>query len=167
MAADQQFMMLAKQGAKIFSTCGKRQYMCILTDENDYIVGMGYNGGPSGIPHCVDGGCPRFQENSPPGSNYDNCIAIHAEQNAFLHSDHSKARNLYVNGPPCFTCAKLIANSSVSDVHFIVDASYTEFEQSRVIMMDSGINLWAYDQDLTSQELERTSFGKRLRRASR
>jgi dCMP deaminase len=91
---------------------------------------MGYNGGPSGATHCTDGGCPRMARNSPSGSNYDDCIATHAEQNAFLHSDYSaKPTKLYVNGPPCFTCMKLIVNSTVKEVYYLPDVSYHGHDQ--------------------------------------
>lgn len=71
---DIQFLNLCKKSAEIFSTCSKRQYCCILTDERDRIVGFGYNGGPSGHPHCVDGACERAKTGAPSGSNYDNCF---------------------------------------------------------------------------------------------
>ena len=115
---------LCVDAAKIFSTCGKRQYAAVITDERNRIVGMGYNGGPSGTKHCEDGGCPRLQEGSKPGSNYDNCIAIHAEQNAFLNSV-GDGKSIYVNGPPCYTCAKIIVNSTCSRVVHVIDPNYT------------------------------------------
>lgn len=61
--------------ASTFSTCGKRQYGAILVDDSGHVVGIGYNGGPSGFEHCKDGGCPRLQLNSPNGSSYDNCFS--------------------------------------------------------------------------------------------
>jgi len=73
---DIQYMKLCVQAAEIFSTCAKKKYACVLIDQNGHIVGMGYNGGPSGFAHCEDGGCPRFIENSVSGTNYDNCIAV-------------------------------------------------------------------------------------------
>lgn len=101
---------------------------------------MGYNGGPSGTKHCKDGGCPRMQEGSAPGSNYDNCIAIHAEQNAFLNSV-SDAKYLVVNGPPCFTCAKLIVNSTVDEVYYLEDPEYKTFDTVREFMVSNGVSL--------------------------
>jgi len=123
---DIKYMQLCKYAADLFSTCAKRKYAAVLIDSKNHVVGMGYNGGPSGFDHCEDGGCPRYLENSSPGSSYDNCISIHAEQNALLHCDYSlKPLKLYVNGPPCFTCAKLIANSTVEKVFYLDDQSYS------------------------------------------
>lgn len=125
---DFQYMNLCIEISKIFSTCAKRKYSAILVDDLGHVVGMGYNGGASGLKHCEDGGCPRYLENSPNGSIYDNCIAVHAEANALLHSDYSaRPKKMYVNGPPCFSCAKLIANSTVETVYYISDTSYSNW----------------------------------------
>ncbi len=132
--------------ANIFSTCGKKKYAAVLVDKNDHIVGIGYNGGPRGFQHCEDGGCPRFQEMSDSGSIYDNCIAVHAEANALLHSDYSsQAYRIYINGPPCFSCAKLIANSTVEQVYYIGDSSYKDWEN---------INSFLYKANVLTYEIE-------------
>jgi dCMP deaminase len=103
---NKQYIQLCSSASSIFSTCGKKQYAAVLVDKYDHIVGMGYNGGPRGFPHCKDGGCPRLEQMSINGSNYDNCIAVHAEANALLHSNYSsEPKKIYVNGPPCFSCA--------------------------------------------------------------
>lgn len=142
---DIQYLNLCISAAKNFSTCAKRQYACVLLDKNGHIVGMGYNGGPSGFEHCVDGGCPRLKDNSPNGSNYDNCIAIHAEANALIHSDYSSnAYKLYVNGPPCFSCAKLIANSTVKHVYYIEDEFYLDWKKVSSFLAKAGVELHSY-----------------------
>ena len=50
------------------------------------IVSTGYNGTPRNMPNCLDGGCLRCanRESHPPGTSYDLCICVHAEQNALL-----------------------------------------------------------------------------------
>ena len=133
-------MQLCFSHASIFSTCGKKQYAAVLVDENGHIVGVGYNGGPKNFEHCVDGGCPRLLSNSPSGSSYENCIAIHAEQNAFLHSNYdSKPVKIYVNGPPCFTCAKLISNSTVKNLYYIEDKDYGDWENIKSFLNKAGV----------------------------
>lgn len=123
-----QFMAWCNVGAQIFSTCAKRQYMAILVDKRNHVVGTGYNGGPSGAMHCKDGGCPRLFEGSAPGSSYDNCVSTHAEANALLHADYTAGPvTLYVNGPPCFACAKLIVNSTIRRVIYRRDESYEQW----------------------------------------
>ena len=137
---NKQYMQMCIATANIFSTCGKKKYAAVLVDKNDHIVGIGYNGGPRGFQHCEDGGCPRFQEMSDSGSNYDNCIAVHAEANALLHSDYSShAYSIYVNGPPCFSCAKLIANSTIEQVYYIEDNSYKDWENINSFLRKANI----------------------------
>lgn len=115
--------------------------MAVLVDENNHVVGLGYNGGPKAAPHCTDGGCPRAQAGSQPGSSYDNCIAIHAEANAFLHSDYGKATSVYINGLPCFSCAKLIVNSGIKKVCVMSDPDYVypNWLEVAEFMVDNGV----------------------------
>lgn len=139
---DRQYLQLCIESAKIFSTCSKRKYAAVLVDQKGHIVGMGYNGGPSGFTHCEDGGCPRLLDNSPNGTNYDNCIAVHAEANALIHSDYSSsAYKLYVNGPPCFSCAKLIANSTIKHVYCLEDIAYQQWDKVRSFLLQAGIEV--------------------------
>jgi dCMP deaminase len=138
---DVQYMELCASAAKIFSTCGKKKYAALLLDEYGHIISFGYNGGPRGFQHCEDGGCPRFVQNSPSGSVYDNCIAVHAEQNAIIHCNYSsKPIKLYVNGPPCFSCAKIIANTTIKDIYYLEDASYTDWENVNSFLNLAGVN---------------------------
>jgi dCMP deaminase len=137
---DRQFMDLCKAASSIFSTCSKRKYCAVLVDSSNHIVGFGYNGGPSSFEHCEDGGCPRLTQDSPNGSSYDNCIATHAEANAFLHSDYSsKPTKIYVNGPPCFSCAKLICNSTVKEVYYLSDKKYFQWEQIKSFLNKANV----------------------------
>jgi len=139
---DEQFMRLCASAALIFSTCGKKKYAAVLVDENGHIIGMGYNGGPKGYVHCEEGGCPRYIDGSPNGSIYDNCIAIHAEANALLHSDYSaRAKKIYINGPPCFSCAKLIANSTIEYVYYLNDNSYENWNEIKNFLLNSSVKV--------------------------
>lgn len=125
-------------GAENFSTCAKRQYMAIILASNARVTGMGYNGSPPGMPHCKDGHCPRMQAESPSGSNYDNCISVHAEQNALQWSG-SNRHTLYINGPPCMTCAKLTAGAGLKRVVCMVDPTYAQWPDAKLFLESSGI----------------------------
>lgn len=146
---DCKWMNLAVFGAKTFSTCGKKQYMAIILDPNGKVLGLGYNGGPSGYKHCIDGGCPRFREDSASGSIYDNCIAVHAEANALLHSDWSQrvASSIYVNGPPCFSCAKLITLSGIKKVFYLDDSQYEDFVNVKQFLNDNNVEVIAINKE--------------------
>lgn len=104
--------------APIFSTCGRSQFVALIVSVQGSVVGWGYNGAPAGMKHCVDGGCPRLNSDATPNSNYDSCVAIHAEENAIIRSDPTArlGGTLYVNGVPCYGCAKIIANSGLERV---------------------------------------------------
>jgi dCMP deaminase len=99
--------------------------------------------------HCDEGGCPRVVNAVPSGTPYDYgpglCVAIHAEANALLHSDFTgrAGGTLYVNGPPCFGCAKLIANSGVERCVYLVDESRLDHRDSAWIMREASVDLVA------------------------
>ena len=86
--------------------------------KNRRIRSTGYNGPPSGHPHCSEGACPRASGDTPSGWNHDDCIAIHAEANAILYSspEERDGATIYITGVPCFGCAKFIANSGIEEV---------------------------------------------------
>ena len=63
---------------------------------------------------------------------------LHAEANAFLHSDYSsRPTKIYVNGPPCFSCAKLIANSTVEKIYYIKDDNYLDWEKVKNFLVQN------------------------------
>ena len=99
------------------ATCSRRKHGAIVV-RGRRIVSTGYNGSPSGYPHCSEGACPRAASDAPQGHEYELCIAIHAEANALLFAspDERDGATLYTTGAPCFGCAKLIANSGISEV---------------------------------------------------
>lgn len=127
--------------AQSFSTCSKRQYAAVILAPNKRVIGFGYNGSPPGMGHCVDGHCPRAQEGSKNGSEYDNCIAQHAEAGALLWSDPSMrtGSTIIVNGPPCMGCAKLIASSGVARVIYLEDSSYAQWQDVKKFLYSAGI----------------------------
>lgn len=129
--------------AKIFSTCAKRQYASVVLAPNKRVVGFGYNGSPPGMGHCVDGHCPRLMEDAAHGSNYDTCIAQHAEAGALLWSDPVQrlGSTLVVNGPPCMGCAKLIASSGVSRVVCKEDKNYQQWTSVKDFLYTANIEV--------------------------
>lgn len=129
--------------APLFSTCSKAQYFSVVLMPNGRVAGVGYNGSPPGMGHCVDGFCPRAQEQSPAGSVYDNCVAQHAEANALLWSDPSKriGATLIVNGPPCYGCAKQIASSGIVRVVCRRNTSYADWGKSLALLQSAGVEV--------------------------
>lgn len=113
---DEYFLDLAR-AASTRATCSRRKHGAVVVRDRR-IVSTGYNGAPSGFPHCDEGACPRAASEAAQGHDYGSCIAIHAEANALLFAspEERSGATLYCTGAPCFGCAKLIANSGISEV---------------------------------------------------
>ena len=148
-----QWLSACRMLAPLFSTCSKRQYFSVIVGTDKRVVGVGYNGAPSGVRHCIDGGCPRGLSNVASGSPYDTpdgfCVAQHAEAGALLHSDpqRRKGGTLIVNGPPCLECARLIASSGIVKVVHLTDTSYAEWPRIAAFLKDCGIEVVSVDME--------------------
>lgn len=106
--------------------CTRRKVGAVILDINHRVVGVGYNGAPSGEPGCLTANaCPRGRMSTDeiaPMSSYDtgagSCIAVHAEQNAVLDAPpwQRKGGTLYVTCAPCDGCWRMIQGSGVARV---------------------------------------------------
>lgn len=105
------------------SLCTRSQAGCVIVDNQNRVVGTGYNGPPRGM--AVSGPCTGWCERAKTGGSlsYDDCVASHAEANALMSSDrrHREGGTAYVTRVPCFMCAKMLANSGVARVVMISD----------------------------------------------
>jgi len=106
------------QAAQLFatrSTCLKSNGAVLVKDNR--LISQGYNGSPSGRPHCIDlGEC----EIGPDGG----CIrTIHAEANvvcmAAKFGISTEGSMLYSTSSPCYNCAKLLVNSGIKKVVYM------------------------------------------------
>lgn len=117
---DEYFMAIAV-AVSARGDCTRRQVGAVIVRDHR-LVGTGYNGAPSGRTGCLEGACPRafksYAEAAPGSGNYDDCIAIHAEANAIIHTrrDDCTGATLYITSVPCTGCAKLIAASGIARV---------------------------------------------------
>ncbi len=127
---DEYFLDLAR-AASTRATCVRRKHGAVVVRDRR-IVSTGYNGAPSGYPHCEEGACPRAGSDALQGHDYASCIAIHAEANALLFSspEERQGATLYCTGAPCFGCAKLIANSGIAEV-VAAGGRYHDWDQVR------------------------------------
>jgi len=112
---DEYFMSIAADVARR-STCLRRQVGAILVVDRQ-ILATGYNGAPSGVPHCDETGCLREQMAVPPGERHELCRGLHAEQNAIIqaakHGTRIQGATLYTTHHPCSLCAKMAINAGV------------------------------------------------------
>jgi len=123
---DEYFLEMARVVARR-STCLRRQVGAILVREKR-ILASGYNGAPSGLPHCEDVGCRRAQLGIPSGERQELCRALHAEQNAIiqaaLHGVNTRHSTLYCTNQPCAICAKMLINAGV--VRVVYEGDYPD-----------------------------------------
>lgn len=108
------------------STCDRAFVGCVLVRDKR-ILTTGFNGSPSGLPHCdevghllVDGHCIR---------------TIHAETNAIiqaaLHGVSIKNSTCYVTHFPCINCTKELINAGINrlvySISYRIDENAMEF----------------------------------------
>jgi dCMP deaminase len=79
---DEYFMEVTRQVATR-STCLRRHVGAVIVKDKR-ILCTGYNGAPSGFPHCSETGCLRQQLDIPSGERQEICRGLHAEQNAII-----------------------------------------------------------------------------------
>ncbi|MDO8683143.1 MAG: cytidine/deoxycytidylate deaminase family protein [Armatimonadota bacterium] len=117
---DQYFMEIAEVVAKR-STCLRRQIGAVIVRDRR-ILATGYNGAPSGLPHCLELGCLRDELGIPSGTRHEICRALHSEQNAIiqaaLYGVATRGSTLYCTHQPCSLCAKVLINAGISRVVF-------------------------------------------------
>ncbi len=103
------------------STCRRRKVGAILVKDKR-ILATGYNGAPSGLPHCLDIGCLREDNNIPSGQRHELCRGLHAEQNVIIQAARYgipiQGAILYCTTRPCVICAKMIINSDITAVYY-------------------------------------------------
>jgi dCMP deaminase len=125
---DEYYLEIAKTIA-LRSPCSLRKYGAIIV-KNDAIVSTGYNGSARGVINCLDVGCIKEILNLPKGRGYEDCPAVHAEENAVVNA----ARNgtsvlggtLYIAGVdkegklteamPCLRCRRILINAGIERV---------------------------------------------------
>lgn len=124
------YLSLALEAARR-STCMVRKYGCIIVSPDDRIIATGYNGSPAGYINCIDARKCR-RGNAPRYTDYENCVSVHAEQNALTMADFAKMKGgtIYLaclewsdeslswqidrNPLPCYICRKMLQNSGLS-----------------------------------------------------
>jgi dCMP deaminase len=136
---DVYFMQIAQLVATR-ATCPRRAVGALIIRDR-HIVCTGYNGAPSGLPHCPVGG---------PGNDWPlgcmragHCIrTLHAEQNALLQAAKigvsTDGATMYVTCQPCNNCAKMIINAGIKRV--IYEGDYPD-EFSKELFKDGKIEV--------------------------
>lgn len=128
-----EYFMLYAEIAKLRSNCMTRHVGAVIVKENRQIA-TGYNGTPSGIKNCFEGGCPRCMEriqgNVRSGDQLDRCLCTHAEANAIMqcalfgNAGSTKGATLYTTFTPCIECSKMAIGVGITRI--VVLGSYPE-----------------------------------------
>jgi dCMP deaminase len=127
------YFMLQAEVAKLRSNCLTRHIGAIIVKDNRQIA-TGYNGTPSGIKNCFEGGCQRclarIKGKVKSGERLDRCLCTHAEANAIMqcalfgNAGSTKGATLYSTFAPCLECSKMAI--SVGITRIVVLAKYPE-----------------------------------------
>ncbi len=142
---DTYFMTIAHDVAKR-SNCSRRSVAAVIVADKR-IISTGYNGTPRGLPNCFEGGCPRCSGSAKSGTSLDECLCLHAEQNAICQAAYYGIRlegsSIYVTLTPCLTCAKLIVSAGIREV--IYTGQYAFDAQTQKLFADAGVNCRRYE----------------------
>ena len=111
---DTYFLQIA-QLASSRATCVRRKVGSVLVDSKNHIVSVGYNCVTSKFDHCIDD-TPCRGADAPSGTALEDCLAVHAEVNAFLHLTSQDTLTAYLTVCPCISCTKMICNSNIKRV---------------------------------------------------
>jgi len=121
------------------STCIRRDVGAVIVKDKR-ILATGYNGAPSGLPHCLDVGCLREEMKIPSGERQEICRGIHAEQNALIQAAKFgisvDGASIYVTHHPCVVCAKLLINAGIREIFYLED--YPD-ELSKSLLKEAGV----------------------------
>ncbi len=137
---DDYFMRIAREVARR-STCLRRQVgAAVVLDKR--ILATGYNGAPSGLPHCAQVGCLRAELDVPSGERHELCRGLHAEMNALLQGARYGIRmegaTLYSTHVPCGLCSKMIINTGIRRV--VAAVAYPDLF-ARDMLRQAGVEL--------------------------
>lgn len=109
------------------SNCPRKKFGCIILDgESNIILSDGYNGATRGSCGDLCGGstCLRDTMGIKSGTNHD-IGCVHAEMNAIFNAARKgiaiKGSWLFINGEPCYLCAKAIVQVGITRVFCISD----------------------------------------------
>ena len=114
MGRDEYLMKIASIVA-LRSTCPRAKVGAVLVREGR-VISTGYNGSPSGTPHCIDMDCILDERGK--------CIrTVHAELNcicfAAKYGIKTEGAAMYITHSPCLDCAKAIINAGIKKVIYL------------------------------------------------
>lgn len=129
------------------STCLRRKVGAVIV-KGKRILSTGYNGAPSGLPHCAEVGCLREKLGVPSGERHELCRGVHAEQNAIIQAAKFGVSideaTLYLTDSPCFICTREIMNAGIKRI--VYKEGYPD-KRARDFLREGGIKLIKWRED--------------------
>lgn len=119
-------------------TCSRARVGAVITRDGRILV-TGYNGPPSGLPHCTDpGGCTVMERAADGG-----CVrSVHAEANciayAARHGIATEGASLYSTHEPCLKCAELVVNAGIVSVYYHVPY---RIKEGSALLRQAGVDI--------------------------
>ena len=125
-------MSIARQVATR-ATCDRKQVGAVIVRDKT-ILSTGYNGSVRGLAHCDEAG--HMMEDG-------HCVrTVHAEANAICQAARNGVRiegaDIYTTASPCWSCFRLIANSSIRRVYY---GEFYRDERSLEVASELGMDL--------------------------
>jgi dCMP deaminase len=147
------YFMLQAEIAKLRSNCLSRHVGAVIVKDNRQIA-TGYNGTPSGIKNCFEGGCPRcvarMNGEIKTGENLDRCLCTHAEANAIMqcalfgNAGSTRGATIYSTLAPCVECSKMAISVGITRIVVMTDYS----EDGTKLLSEANIVLTKLDFEL-------------------
>lgn len=116
------------------------QVGCVIVDEDNRVISIGYNGFPNG---CSD---DKFPWNKGEGLDNKMLYVCHAELNAIMNG-YIKLHNciLYTSLFPCNECAKLIIQSGIKKIYYKdIKKDKLSTKASKIMFKSSGVKYKKY-----------------------
>ncbi len=141
---DRYFMEVTRL-VSVRSTCLARKVGAVIVRDHR-ILATGYNGVPSGLPHCIDLGCLRRGLGIPSGERIEVCRGSCAEENAIVQTARMglsiKDGWMYTTHQPCLKCARMIINAGLKGVTFA-----GEYPQPMALefLQEAGVEMTTFD----------------------
>lgn len=125
------------------STCSARGSVgAVIYDGYGRIISTGYNGSPSGFPHCDEVGCVLDEGG--------HCVyAVHAEVNALIqcmaYGIPTRGLHLFTTSSPCNRCATMIVRCGIACVRYSeLYRPGPEFDRTRKIFELGNVGFYAW-----------------------
>lgn len=151
---DEYFMAIALLSAERSKDPNTQVGACVANEQNK-IVGVGYNGFPLG---CSDDVLPWNRNGEFLSTKYP--YVCHAELNAVLNAISTDLRNcrIYVGLFPCNECTKVIIQAGIQEIIYLSDKYYdTDQVRASKRMLDTADHI-SYRQLKTDQQTITLNF---------